>query len=169
MHTRGFTLIELLVVIAIIGIMTSIVLVAVGNARQKGNDAGILSNLDSIRTQAEVYATNNGNNYGVQANVAVAANTSCGSAAGSIWIDPTIVAATKAAASNAGLATLNGSASADRAAVCGSTNSIWFIAVPLKADSTNAWCVDSLGKAKSVPITAFDTALEITNLNYACP
>jgi prepilin-type N-terminal cleavage/methylation domain-containing protein len=54
---KGFTLIELLVVIAIIGILSSVVLASLSNARGKGNTAAIKSTLINIRTQAElVYA-----------------------------------------------------------------------------------------------------------------
>lgn len=55
---RGFTLIELLVVISIIGLLGSVVLASLSDARGKGNTAAIKSTLVNIRTQAElVFAT----------------------------------------------------------------------------------------------------------------
>ncbi len=58
-RNRGFTLIELLVVIAIIGILASVVLAALGGARDKARDARRLSDLKELEKAVELYATYN--------------------------------------------------------------------------------------------------------------
>ncbi len=52
---KGFTLIELLVVIAIIGLLSTLAVVALNNARQKSRDARRISDVKQIQTALELY------------------------------------------------------------------------------------------------------------------
>ncbi len=53
----GFTLIELLVVIAIIGILASVVMLAVNRSRAKSRDSKRMSDISSLATAIESYFT----------------------------------------------------------------------------------------------------------------
>lgn len=55
--TRGFTLIELLVVIAIIGLLASVILVSVYNARAKSRDAKRVGDMTRMVTGFELFSS----------------------------------------------------------------------------------------------------------------
>ena len=54
-NQKGFTLIELLVVIAIIGLLSTLAVVALNNARAKARDAKRVADVKQIQTALELY------------------------------------------------------------------------------------------------------------------
>ena len=121
--SRGFTLIELLVVIAIIGILSSVVLVSLNSARNKGADAKIQTQLSQARAAAEIYYSGTGGNtYG-------SAQTTCAG-----------MFADTASGMSQNLAAI--STTKD----CGNSTTAYSIAAALP--SGGAWCIDSTGVAR---------------------
>ena len=145
---RGFTLIELLVVIAIIGILSSVVLASLNTARTKGADAAVKSNLNNMRSQAELFYGNNTDSYGV-----AFAEAACAATAGTLFADPNIIKAINAAISAAG---------AGASSVCSSTTQAYAISVSMKTVA-QSWCIDSSGVSKLYSTAPGTPAAAVTN------
>lgn len=134
---KGFTLIELLVVIAIIGLLATLILVGVRNARLRANDAKIQTTLSELRNVAEMSYTTN-QNY--QAVCDEADNTLSNSGDfGKIEIE---------------VKKYNG----DQYLTCfeSSYKQDYAVSSPLTREPGKHWCVSSVGIAKEIatPITS---------------
>jgi prepilin-type N-terminal cleavage/methylation domain-containing protein len=145
--SKGFTLIELLVVIAIIGLLASIILASLNTARNKGADATTQGNFDNIRTQSQLFYSNQSPNaYATTSVVAVTtpATTAC-AAATTFLVDPNVAAEITSTLNAEGANTVYCSYTTGAAA--------WMIAATEKTGGY--WCVDSTGvekqEAGSVP------------------
>lgn len=154
---RGFTLIELLVVIAIIGILSAVVLASLNTARNKGADAAVKSNLQTVQTQAELFYDNNGNKYNTDGTTAVAVGAcpTTAAAAGSMFV-------VEATVRNAIASALNAVGTTSVASRCymNASGSEYFIQLPLKTGGF--YCVDSTGNTKTGTTTATGTACPTT-------
>lgn len=73
-NKKAFTLIELLVVIAIIGLLSTISIIALNQARAKARDSKRLADIRQIRTALEVYFDKNGH-YPTYATLSTRCNT----------------------------------------------------------------------------------------------
>jgi prepilin-type N-terminal cleavage/methylation domain-containing protein len=138
----GFTLIELLVVVAIIAILVSVVLVSLSNAKNKGADASVKTNLNTVRGESELFFSNNDNKF-LPAGGSTFAIATCPvySASGTnmLSLDKSIAYAIAEAAKRGG----NGSS-------CYNSSTTWSVAVGLKTSATTSWCIDSGGASKQV-------------------
>jgi len=150
---KGFTLIELLIVIAIIGVLSSVVLNALNNSRQKAADSKIKQQLIGFRRAAEIYYSNQSpGNYG--------SSYSAGSCPTS-GVNGTMFFDSNAANGNpyTYLSTWTGMTAP--ALVCGSNGTAYAVKSPLSTG--NGWCVDSVGTSKSI------TSGQIAGSANVCP
>lgn len=145
MKKKGFTLIELLIVIAIIGVLASVVLASLNNARIKGTDAAIKSDLNGLREEAAIYYDDNSQFYATTPYALGACPTTAST--GNIFADSKILSAiTDAITKNGG-----GAASISQ---CVATATTWAVAVQLKTSdgagvNPDSWCVDSVGASRA--------------------
>src|SRR5579872_3244554 len=125
--SKGFTLIELLVVIAIIGLLAAVILASLGGARNKGADATVKQQLDSMRAAAELFATNNSNSY--------AGLCTAGSGAANPGVNDAITAANKVTNTNAVTIANNtiGTQAVETAqvAICADGSTAWVAQAPM--------------------------------------
>ncbi|OGG48299.1 hypothetical protein A3G63_03580 [Candidatus Kaiserbacteria bacterium RIFCSPLOWO2_12_FULL_52_8] len=151
-RSQGFTLIELLVVIAIIGVLSAVVLASMNTARSKGQDAAIQSDITGIKTQAEIYRTDNS-----MYSSGLAADTTGCTTADTLFADATIakqIAAADEVNGTAGVVTCNVS----------EDGTAYAVAAQLVANTSAYFCVDSTGTA-----TTTTTALATSPVATACP
>ena len=124
LNKEGFTLIELLVVIAIIGILASIVLVSLNDARNKGYDTEVKSEIAQIKNAMEICYDDNNGSY-----------TDC-STAGDL-----------------GTTNITPPGCSDAAYLIATTDQGYKIYAQMCSDTTMSWCADGSGVSKSTTTT----------------
>ncbi len=121
---QGFTIVELLIVIAIIGILASVVIRSLNDARVSGIDAKIISEMSVLSKRASADESIN-----------LTYDSTCGSNG---VTQSTQIQTLITSIEDFSLAPV----------VCNSDTYAYAVSVPL---STDYWCVDSSGVSRSIP------------------
>ncbi|MEX2052564.1 MAG: type II secretion system protein [Candidatus Paceibacterota bacterium] len=138
---NGFTLIELLVVVAIVGLLASITLGYMGDARKKGDDTAVKTNLSTLRSVAGLFYLENANSYLPigGSNFGVATCPTYNPSGTNMF------SVNKPAADSIAEAVKRGTGSS-----CANSSLRWAVAIGLKMVPNTSWCVDAEGAAKVV-------------------
>lgn len=121
---KGFTLIELLVILAIVSLLSSIILASLKTSRDRGANAAIKSNINTIRTQSEIVYDETGSYATLFAPGSPALN-----------------------AYNAAIA-ISGEPSPNGLKYSGTE---WIVQVKLRSgDGGGVWCTDNTGVARKI-------------------
>lgn len=154
---RSFTLIELLVVVAIIGFLASITLGYLSDARKKGGDTAVKSNLVTMRSVAEIFYLDNANSYlpagGSTFDIAACPTYNA--------LGTNMLSKNKNIADAIAEAVFRGNGSS-----CYNSSNFWAVAVGLKLNANTSWCVDNTGVSKmvaSVPGSAINAVTFVCN------
>ncbi len=136
---KGFTLIELLVVIAIIGILAAIVLVSLRNAPNRAKDARIKTNINQVRTQAELISAAEGSQGYTDLCDTGKLNTTDHDELSALQDD---------------IALQQGKTSATVVLSCFATQTAYCVKAQLMTDADKYFCIDSTGRVnKEAPDT----------------
>lgn len=145
---KGFTLIELLVVITVLSLLMAVIMTSLRASKTKGSDAASKRDLGTIRTQANLYYTNNSNSYGA---ITAACN------AGMYSSDTTISAAVTHATANSNAIACN----------TGPTDQTFAVAVTLKTSGAGYYCIDSTNAGRTISTAVATSGLAGAGATYA--
>lgn len=136
-------MIELMVVIAIVAVLAGLTLGYLTDARKKGADTGVKSNLSTVRAVSEIFYLDNANSYLPQGGVAF----------GPAVCPPYDPSGTNMFSQNKTISDAIAEAiKRGNGSSCANSADFWAVAVGLVLDPTTSWCVDNQSVAKVVNV-----------------